>query len=117
MLQEERNTKSYNDVHLCGKAQTTASNRQSSKAELFVDMGYMKTQYVKCCYRELLKNGFTHQLVGVHRGCLLSSSLFNIFLEDILTHALDNNNDTISNGGGVVISQTTVLPMALMVSE
>ena len=40
-----------------------------------------------------------HTSVGVHPGCLLSPSLFNICLEDILTHALDNNNGTISNGG------------------
>ena len=40
-----------------------------------------------------------HTSVGVHPGCLLSPSLFNICLDDILTHALDNNNGTISNGG------------------
>ena len=37
-------------------------------------------------------------LDGVHQESLLSPSLINIFLEDILTHALDNNNGTISNG-------------------
>ena len=51
---KEHNTNSYNDVHLCRKAQTTASNRQSPKAEWFLDagpilkqdilQGYMKTQ-------------------------------------------------------------------------
>ena len=55
----------------------------------------MKTQYVLCCYRE---ERF-HTSVGVHQGCLFSPTLVNIFLEDILTQALDNNNGTISNGG------------------
>ena len=56
---------------------------------------YMKTQYVQCCYR----GERFHTSVGVHQGCLLSPTLVNIFMEDILTHALDNNNGTISNCG------------------
>ena len=75
----EHNTNSYNDVHLCRKAQTTASNRQSTKAEWFIDVGpilkqdilqgYMKTQWVQCWYRELLDNGFKHQLEFVRGVC------------------------------------------------
>ena len=37
-----------------------------------------------------------HTSVGVSQGCMFSSSLFNIFLEDIMTHALEKYNSTIN---------------------
>ena len=66
--------------------------------------------------QSLYENGMSAVLVqgAIREWFHTSVGSFVIFFEDIMTHTLENNNGTISIGGGG--SQTSVLPMTLMVS-
>ncbi|PIK42080.1 endonuclease-reverse transcriptase [Apostichopus japonicus] len=62
----------------------------------------IKQLYTKASSAVLLQGvvgDWFHTSVGVRQGCLLSPTLFNIFLERIMTDALENHNGTVSIGG------------------
>ena len=54
---------------------------------------------------------------GVRQGCLLSLTLFNIFLERITTDALEDHEGTVSSGGRTITNLRFVYDMDGLAGE
>ena len=66
---------------------------------------FIKNLYDKATSAVLFSNNigdWFRTIVGVQQGCLLSPTLFNIFLEMIMTDALEDHEGTISIGGRTI---------------
>ena len=62
----------------------------------------LKSLYANCTSAELLNNAageFFKTSVGVRQGYLLSRTLFNLFLEEIMSETQRNYSSSISVGG------------------
>ncbi|GFO20349.1 endonuclease-reverse transcriptase [Plakobranchus ocellatus] len=62
-----------------------------------IDNLYNKAKSAVFCNNNI--GDWLRTTVGVRQGCLLSPTLFNIFLERIMTDALENHRGTVSIGG------------------
>ena len=65
----------------------------------------IKNIYNKATSAVLFKGSITdwfQTTFGVRQGCLLSPTLFNIFLERIMTDALEDHEGTVSIGGRTI---------------
>ena len=84
--------------------------RRASRAELRYNINANLIQVIENLYNKATSavylNGdiedWFRTTVGVRQGCLLSPTLFDIFLERIMTAALEDHQRTVSIGGRTI---------------
>ena len=74
----------------------------------------IKNLYSKATSAVLFNSGLEdwfRTTVAVRQGCLLSPTLFNIFLEKIMTDALKDHEGTVSTGGRTITNLRFVMTL------
>ena len=73
-------------------------------ANLIQVMENLYNKATSAVYLNIDRGDWFRTTVRVRQGCLLSSTLFNFFLERIMTDALEDHQGTVSIGGRTIIN-------------